>query len=675
MSNLLKSKFLLGVLVVVGLAFAGSASAAYMHTGLLKMGQSSSQVMSLQQTLNAGGFLVSTTGAGSPGMESMYFGAKTKAAVMAFQAAKGLSVDGVVGAQSGAALAAMTGGSVSYPAGCTSTTGFSTTTGMSCSTGSTTLPAGCTAGAMYSSTTGAKCDGSTTGSTSNGPLMGGAGDITVDGTSDYTNEEVGEGQDEAGVAGFEIEADEESDVEITSVKVEFFQADTDSSQNLDDYADSVQIMMGGEVVGEADVDSFSENSDVWTKSISLDGAIVKAGETEEFTVTVTALNNLDSGDIDDDNFMVGVSAVRFEDAEGVVTTESLTLAFPTAGSSPTITVDNEVEQTFDFASSASAADLEMKISLSDDSAGDEINDAHAINIDDTDNTDGVEVLSFEIEVEGDSDVWIDELPIVVATADGHVLDTISQVTLFADGEEIGSESTVDDDASDDITFTDLDYTIDAGDTVTFIVKVDINDLDATASHEVVAADRIQVSFGAEASIDAEDESGEAVGTGDISGTATGGVHGIFDVGVAAMFDHATATATPSGVATVDDTGTFKIYFDVTAFDSDIFVDATAIADETGGIAPGYQDIDASTTSVGAGVIECSSCDTAANTTLKVPEGLTREFVVTIAGSGADVFASASLTSILYATTAIAGDTLYTFNMSDFKTDSVWLDSN
>ncbi|MBP9715443.1 MAG: peptidoglycan-binding protein, partial [Candidatus Pacebacteria bacterium] len=131
MSNLLKSKFFLGVLVVVGLVVAGStASAAYMHTTLLKMGQSSSQVMSLQQTLNAGGFLVSTTGAGSPGMESMYFGAKTKAAVMAFQAAKGLSVDGVVGAQSGAALAAMTGGSVSYPAGCTSTTGFSTTTGM-----------------------------------------------------------------------------------------------------------------------------------------------------------------------------------------------------------------------------------------------------------------------------------------------------------------------------------------------------------------------------------------------------------------------------------------------------------------------------------------------------------------------------------------------------------------
>jgi peptidoglycan hydrolase-like protein with peptidoglycan-binding domain len=74
-------KFIVGAALVV-LFSAATASAAYMHTGLLKMGMTSSNVMSLQQTLNGGGFLVSTTGSGSPGMESMYFGAKTKAAVM-----------------------------------------------------------------------------------------------------------------------------------------------------------------------------------------------------------------------------------------------------------------------------------------------------------------------------------------------------------------------------------------------------------------------------------------------------------------------------------------------------------------------------------------------------------------------------------------------------------------
>ncbi len=312
----------------------------------------------------------------------------------------------------------------------------------------------------------------------------------------------------------------------------------------------------------------------------------------------------------------------------------------------------------------------MKISLSDE---DDINDAHVLDIDDSSDTDGVEVLSFDIEADGNSDIMLKELPIVVATSGMHVLDGISRVTLWADGEELDSQSTVDDDGSDDIIFEDLDFTIDAGDTVTFTVTADINDLDATVGHEVANGDTIQVSVGADADFDAEDESGESVGTADITGTAAADAHGIYDVGIMAAFDRATATATPSGVATVDDTGTFKIYFDVTAFDSDIYVDGTIIADETGGAT--YQDIDASTTSVAAGVIECSSCETAANSTFKVKEGQTREFVVTIAGSGADVFASASLTSILYATTPIDGDTLYTFNMTDYKTDSVWLDSN
>ncbi len=638
--------------VAFSFAFAFVASATVTVPPNLMQGSTGANVMAVQAIVG-----VSADG---------QFGPMTKAAVMAYQSSHALTPDGVVGP---ATAAIMNATGVTYAPGCSAGTSYSVTTGLPCTTTTSTV-AGCTPGAMFSSTTGNPCSGGTT--TSNGTLEGGAGSITVDGTSDFTAEEVGEDAEDAEVAGFEIEADDESDVEITTVKVEFYQSDADSSQDFDDYAESVSIWMDGEMVGEADVDDFSESSDVWSKSISLDGAIIDMGETMEFSIAVTALSNLDSGDIDDDNWYVGVSSIRFLDAEGVTTTEPLTLDVDEA------VVDDEVEQTFDFASAATAADLEMKISLSDDSAGDEINDAHAINVDSSDDTDNVEVLSFDIEVEGDSDVWVDELPIVVATADGHVLDTISGVTLWADGEEIGSESTVDDDASDDITFTDLDFTIDAGDTVTFIVTVDINDLDATGGHEVVAADRIQVSFGAEASIDAEDESGETIGTGDISGTATGGVHGIFDVGIAAMFDHATATATPSGVATVDDTGTFKIYFDVTAFDSDIFVDASPILTETGIIAAGaagFQDIDASTTSVAAGVIECSSCTTAANTTLKVPEGQTREFVVTVAGSGADVFASASLTSIMYATTAIDGDTLYTFNMTDFKTDSVWLDSN
>ncbi len=156
MSNF-KSKFLLGALMVVAFAFTSTASAAI--TSTLKMGSNNAQVKELQQGLNASGFVVSTSGAGSVGYESNYFGAKTKSAVKAWQASKGLTADGVFGP---ASRAAWTGGSMTYPAGCTSSTGFSTTTGMPCNTGSTmTYPAGCSSAVGFSSTTGLPCSSAT----------------------------------------------------------------------------------------------------------------------------------------------------------------------------------------------------------------------------------------------------------------------------------------------------------------------------------------------------------------------------------------------------------------------------------------------------------------------------------------------------------------------------------
>ena len=54
-------------------------------------------VKELQKYLNANGFPVSTSGPGSVGNESTYFGLKTKSALMLFQKSKGLVPDGVMG--------------------------------------------------------------------------------------------------------------------------------------------------------------------------------------------------------------------------------------------------------------------------------------------------------------------------------------------------------------------------------------------------------------------------------------------------------------------------------------------------------------------------------------------------------------------------------------------------
>lgn len=62
-----------------------------MFTRDLTMGVQSEEVRCLQQYLNSAGHRVASTGAGSPGNESTYFGALTRAAVSKWQAANGVS--------------------------------------------------------------------------------------------------------------------------------------------------------------------------------------------------------------------------------------------------------------------------------------------------------------------------------------------------------------------------------------------------------------------------------------------------------------------------------------------------------------------------------------------------------------------------------------------------------
>jgi len=82
-----------------------STSATGSFTRDLQMGTVSSEVKALQAFLNAHGYKVTSSGAGSPGNETTRFGAATRAALIKYQKAKGISpAAGFLGAKTRAAI-------------------------------------------------------------------------------------------------------------------------------------------------------------------------------------------------------------------------------------------------------------------------------------------------------------------------------------------------------------------------------------------------------------------------------------------------------------------------------------------------------------------------------------------------------------------------------------------
>ncbi|MES3032177.1 MAG: peptidoglycan-binding domain-containing protein [Patescibacteria group bacterium] len=453
MSNLLKSKFLLGVMTLAimfvgAVAVATTASADCSITTTLRLGSAGAEVACLQSKLNGG--LVADG----------KFGPMTEAAVKVWQAAKGLTADGIVGPISRSALVASGSVSGNFPAGCQSAAGYSPTTGAKCDSGpSAGLPAGCSSTSGFSVTTGQSCSGTTAPS---GPLAGTAGTVTYTQLSQYTNEKVGAGVTDVKVAGFELEASD-GDVSLRSFKLTFSSTGNAAadSDRLIDYLDSVSIWQGSTEVGSADAADFTRDSaGVYSKVVTVSNAIVRDGDVEKFYISVDAATNIDSADIDSDSWGVDPINVRYEDGGGVVSTDTIT----------------QTEIPMSFVTSASATDTELKLTVDSTlKAG-----VQTVNV--TSDTNDVLLLKGTLEIEGESDVWVDEIPFLFTTNATNADAVSNTVYLTIDGTEFSESMGSAVGTTETITFNELNKTLAPGKYV-FTVTADVNDIEADVFDE------------------------------------------------------------------------------------------------------------------------------------------------------------------------------------------------
>jgi hypothetical protein len=524
----------------------------------------------------------------------------------------------------------------------------------------------------------------------NGDLNGSVGDITVTASSVYSAEQIGEGESDQGVLAFKVKAGNDSDVRINSVKVKLAQTHTGDSKDITDYIDEVTIMRDADTqVGSADPADFNEDANVYTKSISLSGndAIVRAGETATFSVAISALDSLDSSDIDSATFTADVLNVRFTDADGVTTTVD-------TDTSPVL------DRGFGFQDFATAADVELRAALNDEDT--DINDSHNILVSDDQRTNDVPVLSFTLEARGDSDITVKSIPVVLDTSDTNWGTVATTADLYEGSEKIASDD-IDQTATDvnqSLVFDDLDVNINAGDTEDFTVKINVLDAGTAGSH-FAQGTTVQATLTV-SGIDADDQNGDTVQPADLTGSAISSASSLFSNGITVDVTSATATVDAQDGAT-NDLVTFK--WDVSMKnigDDDVYVNADNADVVTSSDATNVDDTytiqnsgsavtasgatitntgsTSSTTVTGVNGFSTGSAGTnpyTSETFYKLTPGQTKTFRITVTGTNHTTAGQvrAYLTGIEWTTDSVAAvgntgpATINTYNPTMLQTDS------
>lgn len=604
----------------------------------LTVGSSGAAVTCLQQMLIAAGYSIP---AGATG----YFGQQTKSAVMAWQAAAGITpAAGYFGPISRSHWGMSTGGTgstggTSTVPGCMPGAMFSSTTGASCFPTST-VP-GCVAGAMFSSTTGAPCSGGSTGTTG----LTGSGRLTNVSSYGDVDSDIKEGDSATGVVGVSADATS-GDVAIQRVDATFTISNSGGSSNLSKYVSDVSLYLDGTKLASMDPSMGDKDGRVWTLRFSGLNGVIKNGKTGNLVVKVTPVSSIGSDENGDSiTAKLDVDSVRAVGADGISDTyvgtaisESFTVSAATDG---TLTV----------------------------SAGSDNPKASQIAVSSSTTT-GVKLLTFSLKAKN-QDVDVTDLAIQLGTSDNNLNDVISNVKLMK-GSTVLSSKTVSTGTFGTTTFTNVNETISKDSTENYWISADIKGDASYADGTTLVASTTVYGW------DVSDSEGATVTP---SAAAVGNTMTLTATGVSIVHGTMTAVNAAANYSGGVDTATYTIPFTVTAGDSDVYVSGVATRGTGSGTGIRYGTTTTSTFgATGNPTATVSVADSlsgdSAGSYYKITANTSRTFTLTVALTASSTgvtagFAGVQLNSVEYGQTTSLGSS-YTSNLDTFKTDNVYV---
>jgi len=282
-------------------------------------------------------------------------------------------------------------------------------------------------------------------------------------------------------------------------------------------------------------------------------------------------------------------------------------------------------------------------------------------VDSSNNTEGIEVLRFTLEAD-EGDVTVDDIPVTVTTSVDDESTIIIAAHLYAestDSDRLGSEDVASGGA---VTFDNLEYLIEDGEEVEFIVTVDVTSLNGT----LTAGDSVTSIVVDGSAITGTDELDNAVTGANVDPTSETitfyEVFPTFEL-VSTSFDFIAEDSTPNSRANLE------IVMDVTAVNGDIFIsDAASDAESADGV-----EVTITGDQAGAAVVDVTSNATApADSDFKVPSGTTKRFTVAMNVTGNGAFVQAQISEVMWGTVSGTTSVIKDFDWDDFETSSKYM---